>query len=119
MAWSRGTADSLLLSVLPVLPTRHALAGRVRSGGPGRRGAAAGVALASGLAVTAAYHIGYPEYRGTRLVSPLIGNAVLSLAYVVSDHPIATIGPHVAMHIAAVLHGPDTALQLPPHDSRR
>jgi hypothetical protein len=49
------------------------------------------------------------------LQGPLIGNAVLTLAYLLTGSSLAPIGGHVAMHIAAVLHGPGSAIQLPPH----
>jgi len=49
------------------------------------------------------------------LIGPLIGNGVMSLATLLTINPIAAVGAHIAMHIAAVLHGIDTAVQLPPH----
>jgi hypothetical protein len=39
----------------------------------------------------------------------------MSLAYIVTGNPIAAVISHVAMHIAAVLHGVETVMQLPPH----
>jgi hypothetical protein len=39
----------------------------------------------------------------------------MSLSMLVTGNPIAAVGSHVAMHTAAVLHGPATTIQLPPH----
>jgi hypothetical protein len=73
------------------------------------------VALAASLAVTAAYHLGYPEFRGVVLAGPLIGNAGFTPAYLATFNPIAPVIGHVAMHMAAVWFAFDTAGQLPPH----
>ena len=67
------------------------------------------------LLVTVAYHLGYPEFRGSEVVGPVIGNGVCSLAYLLATNPIAAVLSHIAMHVAAVLHGPETTIQLPPH----
>jgi hypothetical protein len=39
----------------------------------------------------------------------------MSLGMVVTGNPIAAVGSHVVMHTAAVLYGPATTAQLPPH----
>jgi len=110
-----GALDALLLSVLPVvavwqgtsaLGLTRSLEGRLLAGA---------AALAASLLVTAAYHFGYPEFRGPQLLGPLIGNATLTVAFLLTRNPIAAIAPHVAMHMAAVLHGAAWAVQLPPH----
>jgi hypothetical protein len=110
-----GTLDALLLSVMPVVATWQAfsLLGWT-AGWPGR--VAVGLlALVASLFVTVAYHLGYPEFRGPQVVGPAIGNGVSSLAYLLSTNPIAAVFSHVAMHVAAVLQGPETTAQLPPH----
>jgi len=111
-----GTLDALFLSVLPVLATwqafsafgwTHTLLGKVLVGI---------IALVASLIVTVAYHLGYPEYRVAGGVSgPSVGNTVMSLGYVLANNPIAAVFSHVAMHIAGVLHGPASVMQLPPH----
>jgi hypothetical protein len=65
--------------------------------------------------VTAAYHLGYPEYRGVGLFGPVIGNSSMTLGYLITNNPLAAVVSHIAMHIASVLHGPATVVQLPPH----
>jgi hypothetical protein len=81
----------------------------------GRPWAAAGVGLAASIAVTSAYHLGFAEFRGIAVAGPIVGNAVLTLAYLASSSPWSPILGHVAMHVAAVLHGIDSTIQLPPH----
>jgi hypothetical protein len=110
-----GTLDALLLSVMPVLATWQASTGLCWTGTwPGRL--AAGVAaIAASLFVTAAYHLGYPEFHGLAVTAPVFGNGVMSLGYLLTTNPITTVISHIAMHIAAVLHGPATTAQLPPH----
>jgi hypothetical protein len=110
-----GILDALLLSVMPVLATWQALSKLGWTfGWPGRVVAGA-VALAASLLVTAAYHLGYPEFRGPEVVSPIIGNGICSLAYLLTTNPVAAVASHVAMHVAALLHGLETTVQLPPH----
>jgi hypothetical protein len=110
-----GTTDALLLSVLPLFATWQALSSLGWTHRWYGRFASGVLALTASLFVAAAYHLGFPEFRGTSLVAPIIGNGVMSLASLLTMSPIAAIGAHVAMHIAAVLHGAGTTLQLPPH----
>jgi hypothetical protein len=105
-----GGADAVLLNVLPALAVWRA------SSAPERPTLAAHLlALGASLAVTAAYHLGFPEFRGGALAAPLIGNGLITAAYLLTRSPIAPVAGHVAMHAAAVLHGMETAVQLPPH----
>ena len=86
----------------------------VLQNGPGRL-LSAMVALAASLVVTAAYHWGFAEFRGPAIGQPLIGNALITLSDLLTTNPVTPVTAHVAMHVAAVLHGMDTAVQLPPH----
>jgi hypothetical protein len=110
-----GTVDALVLSVMPMLATWQALSALGWTASwPGRVGCGV-LALVASLGVAAVYHLGYAEYRNPSVLGPLIGNGVMSLATLLTMNPIAAVGAHIAMHIAAVLHGIDTAVQLPPH----
>jgi hypothetical protein len=109
-----GVVDALLLTIIPVLSLYGSQPADVM-GDPARRVGWALAALAGSLAVTAAYHLGFAEFRGPTLVAPLIGNAMITVAYLISGNPLAPIVAHVLMHGAAVLHGFATAAQLPPH----
>src|SRR6185295_14720994 len=101
-----GLTDGLLLSVFPVVATWQAftLLGWTTTG-PGRILVAILAVLAS-MFVTSAYHFGYIEFRGKRLVIANVGNTVMTLGVLVTSHPLTAILCHPAMHMAAVLHGP-------------
>lgn len=110
-----GLSDALLLSVLPVLATNLAFSetswnnvwyGKIGIGL---------AALIAGFFVTTAYHIGYPEFRGKKVVWPNVGNGVLTLAYILTLNPLSAILPHMGMHVAAMIHGRETTGQVPPH----
>ena len=45
----------------------------------------------------------------------MVRNAIITSSYLLTGSPLATILSHVAMHVAAVLHGIKTTLQLQPH----
>lgn len=109
-----GGVDALMLTVLPVL-TLYGTVPEAELREPARRLRRAAIALAGSLLVTAAYHLGFREFQGPALVQPLIGNTVITIAYLASGSPIAPFVAHVAMHSIAVLHGADAAMQLPPH----
>ncbi len=110
-----GLMDALLLSVLPVLAAWQAFSllnwtvnwpGRILVGV---------IAVLASLLVTVAYHLGYPEYRGGGLFGPAIGNTAMTLGYLVTSNPLAAVISHIAMHVAGVLHGSASVVQLPPH----
>ncbi len=110
-----GALDALLLSVMPILATRQAFSELRLTNTWYHRLLIAGVALVASLLVTVAYHFGYPEFRNGEIVAPIIGNGIISLSFLVTRNPIAPVGSHIVMHVAAVLHGMETASQLPPH----
>ncbi|RPJ21446.1 MAG: hypothetical protein EHM33_26130 [Chloroflexi bacterium] len=110
-----GLVDALLLSVLPVLATWQAFTLLSWTASwPGKLLVGV-IAVFASLLVTAAYHLGYPEYRGGGLFGPAIGNTAMTLGYLITNNPLAAILSHIAMHIAGVLHGPASVVQLPPH----
>ncbi len=110
-----GAVDALLLSVFPILAMWQGCSsvgwtdkwpGRVLTGI---------LAIVASILVTAAYHVGYPEYRNAGLVGPIVGNGVATVASLLTMSPIAAVFGHIAMHISAVLQGVETVRQLPPH----
>lgn len=109
-----GVADAVLLTIVPVLSLYGSAPPDVMRTASGRlsRGA---LALLGSLVVTAAYHAGFAEFRGPALLAPLIGNGLVTAAYLVSGSAVAPLTAHVMMHLAAVAHGINTAVQLPPH----
>lgn len=108
-----GLLDGLLLTVAPVLAIFGADTPSLsRRAGGWRRGA---LGLVASLVVTAAYHLGYREFRGPNVVQPLVGNAVLTAGYLLTGSIATPVIGHVIMHSSAVLHGMETTSQLPPH----
>lgn len=110
-----GLIDALFLNVMPVLAVGYGFAeiGWPTSI-PGR--IAVGVlALAASLLVTLTYHLGYPEFRNRKVGLVLIGNTLITLAYLLSTNPLGALISHTMMHLAAVFQGPETTIQLPPH----
>jgi hypothetical protein len=110
-----GLMDALLLSVLPVLASWQAFSLlNWTTNWPGKF-LVGGLGILASLFVTVAYHLGYPEYRGQGLSGPVIGNTMMTLGYLITTNPLAAILSHIAMHIAGVLRGPASVVQLPPH----
>lgn len=106
-----GAIDGLLLSVLPVFAVGYPLGDapfvrRLRLGA---------LALLACAVVTVAYHFGYAEFRGSSMLGALVGNMLITGLLLGTRCPIAAVATHAIMHVAAVLHGMETVLQLPPH----
>jgi hypothetical protein len=109
-----GTADAVLLSVIPVLTLYGSQPPEVLRS-PGGRTRWAGVAVAASALVTALYHLGFDEFRGPQVIQPVVGNLIITLGYLLCGSPLAAVVAHVLMHGGAVLHGMETTVQLPPH----
>jgi hypothetical protein len=112
-----GALDGLFLSVVPVLAALTAMGALTWEPTWFSRAIERLVAMAASLWVTAAYHAGYPEFRGRGLLLAMLGNGIMSFAYLLTGSPISAIVPHVAMHVASVVHGPESTVQLPPHEA--
>ncbi|MFT3891056.1 MAG: hypothetical protein QM730_05430 [Anaerolineales bacterium] len=110
-----GLTDALLLTVLPVAATWQAFNALNWTGTLFGKILVGIIAMIASILVTAVYHVGYPEYRGQGMRGPVIGNTSMTLGYLLTSNPLAAILSHIAMHIAAVLHGPASVMQLPPH----
>jgi hypothetical protein len=110
-----GLLDALFLSILPITMVWLAAKDLGLIGGWVSKVTVGFAALLGSLFVTILYHWGFTEYQGADIAGPIIGNGVLSLAYLLSGNPLASAVGHVAMHVASVLHGIDTTIQLPPH----
>jgi hypothetical protein len=110
-----GVLDGVFLSVMPVLATWEAfsLLGWMGSW-VGSLGAGL-VGLLASTYVTTAYHVGYPEFRGSEVGMPILGNDLMSLGMILTRNPLTAMLSHAAMHIAAVIRGMEGTIQLPPH----
>lgn len=109
-----GICDALLLSVLPVLAVRLAFSGADFSSWAVKAGFFMS-ALAASLIITTAYHLGYPEFRGKKVIFANVGNGIMTIAMLLTMNPLTAIIPHSIMHIASMIHGKETTGQVPPH----
>jgi hypothetical protein len=112
-----GAVDVLLLTVLPCLVVYRALGGRL--GTWRRRLAYFGASLVLVVTITAAYHLGFAQYRHDGIRQPETGNALISVPMLLSTNPIGSIADHVAMHVSAVAHDYNTEVRLPPATKAR
>lgn len=108
-----GTLDGVLLSAFPWLVTWRALGGE--SSTSMRQAAISALALAMGLGVTSAYHLGYQDFRGPKLLQANVGNAIAAFPTLLSRNPLASPLAHAILHVTAVVHNPQSRLFLPPH----
>lgn len=110
-----GLTDALFLNVMPVLAVWIWASQLDWAGTIWWKIVTGLIGLFASLLVALAYHLGYPEFRNKKVGTVLVGNSVITLAFLLSGNPLGSILSHSAMHIAAVLQGPETTLQLPPH----
>jgi hypothetical protein len=73
------------------------------------------VALVASLGMTAAYHLGYSDFRSGKVRSPIAGDVAWSMPTLLTLNPIGAPIAHATMHVTAVLHSYHTDLFLPPH----
>jgi hypothetical protein len=108
-----GTADGVLLLALPWIIVWRALG--ARDGGWQRKLAAAMVAWVAIIVTTTSYHLGYSDFRSEKIVQPNIGSTIAALPTLLIGNPVASPISHVFLHVAAIVHVPQTELFLPPH----
>ena len=110
-----GAVDGLFLSSFPILAVFAAAKGsRLWSRASGK--VVIGIAaLIASLLMTAVYHLGYSDFRSAKLARPVVGDVIWSVPTLVTLNPIGAPLAHAGMHIAAVLHSPQTDTFLPPH----
>ncbi|HSL12578.1 MAG TPA: hypothetical protein VLA82_14825 [Actinomycetota bacterium] len=111
-----GLADGLLLSAFPILVVFAAFAGtRLRERWAGK--VAIGLAaLVASLAMTAAYHVGYSDFRSEKVGRALSGDVVWSAPTLLTLNPVGAPIAHAGLHVTAVVHSYETDLFLPPHE---
>jgi hypothetical protein len=111
-----GAVDGLLLSVFPILAVFAIFAGtraRQRVSGKVAIGLAA---LVASLGMTAAYHLGYSDFRSEKVRQPVAADVLWSTPTLLTLNPIGAPIAHVGLHVTAVLHSYETDLFLPPHE---
>ena len=107
-----GAVDALLLSAFPGMIAYSILHGRV--GGLMGKVRFAALALPLVLAITATYHLGYPQYREDGVGKPETGNTIISVPMLATANPIGAFIAHATMHTTAVVHTYETPVFLPP-----
>jgi hypothetical protein len=111
-----GATDGLLLSVFPILAVFAVFASRPLRERTKRAVVGIGaLALAVSIVFTAVYHLGYPDFRGSKLKKPVAGDLVWSVPTLVTLSPVGAPVAHIGLHVTAVVHSYDTNTFLPPH----
>jgi hypothetical protein len=117
LAWEGvvyGSAEGLLLSVLPVLVTWQAFAAHGWTSGTGRVLVAGTAAMVASLAVIVIHHLGYRGFQNRAALPPvMVGCGLLSLAYLLTASSLAAVGGHILLHTALTLRG----TEMPPYAS--
>jgi hypothetical protein len=108
-----GAVDGLLLLAFPWVVVWRAFEAREK--GWGVKVGAGAAALASILLITTTYHLGYGDFRTSRIVQPNIGSTIGAVPTLLTANPVASPLSHVFLHVTAVIHSPETDLFLPPH----
>ncbi len=110
-----GAVDGILLSVFPIVTTCAAFASLGWTAHwYGKLGVAL-LGLVASFITIIIYHLGYPECRSPIVFEIGGGQSFVTATYLLANNPFSAILSHMAMHIAGVLHGPNTVMQLPPH----
>ncbi len=97
-----GTVDALILFVFPALVAYLVLHGDRT--GLRRKTAFAGLTLLFSMIVTATYHLGYPEFRGSALVKPEVGAVLMNIPTVATGNPAGAIVAHATAHVGETVH---------------
>jgi hypothetical protein len=112
-----GATDGVLLSVFPILAVFGAFAGtRLRRRASGTA-LIATLAMIASLGITAVYHLGYSDFRSSKVRKPVGGDLVWSAPTLVTLSPFGAPIAHAGLHVSAVVHSYDTQTFLPPHEA--
>lgn len=114
-----GAIDGLILNVMPVVAAENIINQSTSAGGFSIVLLKAVCAISASLIITLLYHLGYKEFRNKSILMVLLGNTIITLTFIISGNPLAAVLSHTTMHVAAVIRGPETTLQLPPHYGER
>lgn len=109
-----GAVDALTLFVFPAAVAYLLMHGD--RAGLRRQVGFAALALGLSMLVSAAYHLGYPEYRDSDLRSPEVGTVMANLPAMLTGNPVGALVAHPAAHVTAVVHQNEggSTLMLPP-----
>ncbi|MGZ4353453.1 MAG: hypothetical protein ACXVZ4_07900 [Gaiellaceae bacterium] len=111
-----GAADGVLLSVFPILAVFGLYASKPLRERSKRAVAGIGaLALAVSLLFSAVYHLGYPDFRSSKVAKPIAGDAIWGAPTLVTLSPLGAPIAHIGLHVSALVHAYDSDLFLPPH----
>ena len=105
-----GTMDALLLFGFPATIAYLLL----RDSDRRRHLRFAGLTLLLSMGITATYHLGYPQFRGSDLAQPEIGAVVAWVPTALTGDPIGAVLVHDAYHLTANVHTYRSEIYLPP-----
>jgi hypothetical protein len=105
-----GTVDALSLFVFPATVAYLLL----RDSDRRRRLRFAGMTVVLTMGITAAYHLGYPQFRGSDLVQPEIGALIATIPTALTGNPVGAIVAHATYHVGSNVHTYGSAIYLPP-----
>jgi hypothetical protein len=105
-----GVTDALLLFGFPATVAYLLLRNSERR----RRLRFAALTLVLSMGITAAYHLGYPQFRDADLVQPEIGALVANVPTMLTGNPVGSIVVHSSFHVAANVHTYRSEIYLPP-----
>lgn len=108
-----GSVDGLLLFAFPWIVVWRAFG--AEGGARSLRLRASGVAFAAMLLITTTYHLGYRDFRSSKIVMPNVGSTIGAVPTLVTANPVASVIGHAIMHVTSVVHSPGSDLYLPPH----
>ena len=116
LAWrgvAYGTVDALVLFVFPAAVAYLVMHGDRK--GARRKIAFAALTLALSLGITATYHLGYAQFRGSDLVKPEIGAVLANVPAVLTGNPLGAVVAHDVFHLTANVHAYRSGVFLPPN----
>lgn len=108
-----GSVDGLLLFAFPWIVAWRAFDAEHKSWGTRIR--ASVVAFVSVLLITTTYHLGYRDFRSSKILMPNVGSTIGAVPTLVAANPVGSAVSHVFMHVTSVVHSPESDLFLPPH----
>jgi hypothetical protein len=111
-----GTAEGLLLATLPTVAIWHAASIAGWTGSTIGNIGAGVAAVVGSLVVIVGHHLGYPEFRASRvkMAGAMVTCGVQAIAFLLTGSIVAPIVAHIVLHAEMTFRG----TELPPHQRR-
>jgi hypothetical protein len=114
LAWrgvAYGAVDALVLFVFPAVVASMVVGDRH---GMRRKIAFAALTFALSFGITATYHMGYGQFRGSDLAKPEVGALIANVPAALTGNPAGAVLAHSAFHLTANVHTYRSGIYLPP-----